>query len=74
MTPAKNLLPVSLTSAINLCHGFSVITGVVETGEQFITGDKDTANNFVTGDNDTGDNFVAGDNDTSERRFRCHWR
>jgi hypothetical protein len=30
-TPAKNLLPVSLTPAINLCHGFSVIAGVVDT-------------------------------------------
>ena len=38
-TPAKNLLPVALTPAINLCHGFSVIAGVVDTGEQFITGD-----------------------------------
>jgi hypothetical protein len=47
--PAKNLLPVSLTLAINLCHGFSVIVGVVDTGEQ-----------FITGDNDTGDNFIAG--------------
>jgi hypothetical protein len=42
----KNLLPVSLTPAINLCHGFSVIAGVVDTGEQFITGDNDTGNNL----------------------------
>ena len=40
---------------INLCHGFSVIAGVVDTGEQFITGDNDTGNNFVAGDNDTGE-------------------
>ncbi len=46
-TSAKNLLPVSLTPAINLCLGFSVIAGVIDTGEQFITGDNDT-------DNDTG--------------------
>jgi hypothetical protein len=52
-TPAKNLLTVMLTPAINLCHGFSVIAGVVDTGEQFITGD--TGNNFVAGDNDTGE-------------------
>jgi hypothetical protein len=51
-TPAKNLLSVSLTPAINLCHGFSVIAGVVDTGEQFI------ANNFVTGDNDTGEQLL----------------
>jgi hypothetical protein len=41
-TPAKNLLPVLLTPAINLYHGFSVIASVVDTGEQFITGDNDT--------------------------------
>jgi hypothetical protein len=46
---------VSLTPAINLCHGFSVIAGVVDIGEQFITGDNDTGNNFVAGDNDTGE-------------------
>jgi hypothetical protein len=51
----ENLLPVSLTPAINLCHGFSVIAGVVDTGEQFITGDNDTGNNFVAGDKDTGE-------------------
>ncbi len=54
-TPAKNLLPVSLTPAINLCHGFSVIAGVIDTGEQFITSDNDTGNNFVAGDNNTGE-------------------
>jgi hypothetical protein len=44
-----------------------VITGVVDTCEQFITGDNDTGNNFVAGDNNTGNNFVAGDNDTGEQ-------
>jgi hypothetical protein len=63
----NDTLPVSLTPAINLCHGFSVIARVVDTGEQFITGDNDTGNNFVAGDNDTGDNFVTGDNDTGEQ-------
>ncbi len=56
-----------VTLAINLCHGFSVIDGVVDTGEQFIMVDNDTGNNFVAGDNDTGDNFVAGDNDTGKQ-------
>ena len=45
MTPAKKFLPVSVV--INLCHGFSVIGRVVDTGEQFITGDNDTSKNFV---------------------------
>jgi hypothetical protein len=54
-TPAKNLLPVSLTAAINLCHGFSVIASVVDTGEQFIAGDNDTGNNFIAGDNNIGE-------------------
>ncbi len=41
-TPAKILLPVLLTPAINLCHGFSVIAGVVDNGDKFIidTGDQ----------------------------------
>jgi len=40
MTPAKNLSPVSLTPVINPCYGFSVIAGVVDTGDKFITGDN----------------------------------
>ena len=41
-TPAKNLSPVSLTPSISPCHGFSVIAGVVDTGDKFIvdTGDQ----------------------------------
>ncbi len=41
-TPAKNLSTVSMTPAINPCHGFSVITSVVDTGDKFIvdTGDQ----------------------------------
>ncbi len=46
MTPAKNLSPVSLTPAINPCHGFSVIAGVVDTGDKFITGVVDTADKY----------------------------
>jgi hypothetical protein len=57
-TLAKNLSPVSLTPAINLCHGFSVIAGVVDTGEQFIVVIGD---NFIAGDNNTADKFSAGD-------------
>jgi hypothetical protein len=34
---------VSTTPAINLCHGFSVIGGVVDAGDKFITGVIDTA-------------------------------
>jgi hypothetical protein len=51
MTPAKNLLPVS----INLCHGFPVIASVVDTREQFIAGDNDTSDNFIASDNDIGE-------------------
>jgi hypothetical protein len=43
LTPLPNLLPVSLTPAINLCHGFSLIGGVVATGDKFITGVVHTA-------------------------------
>jgi hypothetical protein len=34
---------MSTTQVINLCHGFSVIGGVVGTGDKFITGVVDTA-------------------------------
>jgi hypothetical protein len=37
-----NLSPVSLTPAINLCHGFLVIAGVADTGDKSICGDNDT--------------------------------
>ncbi len=37
-TPAKSLSPVSTTPAINPCHGFSVIAGVVNTNDKFISG------------------------------------
>jgi hypothetical protein len=43
LTPLTNLSAVSLTLAINLCHGFSFIGGVVDTGDKFITGVIDTA-------------------------------
>jgi hypothetical protein len=33
---------VSTTPAINPCQGFSVIAGVVNTGDKFITGVSDT--------------------------------
>ncbi len=42
-TPLTNLSPVSTTPAINLCHRFSVIGGVVVTGDKFIAGINDTA-------------------------------
>jgi hypothetical protein len=32
-----------------------VISGVVDTSEQFIAGDNDTGDNFIAGDNDTGE-------------------
>jgi hypothetical protein len=37
----------SLTPAINLCHGFTVIAGVVDTGEQYIAGDNDTGEQLL---------------------------
>jgi hypothetical protein len=42
-TPLTNLSAVLLTPVINLCHGFSFIGGVVDTGNKFITGVIDTA-------------------------------
>jgi hypothetical protein len=42
-TPLTNLSALSLTPAINICHGFSLIGGFVDTGDKFITGVADTA-------------------------------
>jgi hypothetical protein len=41
-TPGKSCSAVSTTPAISSCHGFSVIAGVVDTGDKFIvdTGDQ----------------------------------
>jgi hypothetical protein len=36
-----------MTPAIYPCHGFSVIAGVVDTGDKFITGVKDTGEKFI---------------------------
>ncbi len=55
MTWLTNLSAVSLTPAINLCHGFSLIGGVVDTGDKFITGVVDTAEKCFAGINDTGE-------------------
>jgi hypothetical protein len=43
------LSPVSLTPAINPCHGFSVIAGVVDTGDKFIAGDNNVGDSGVWG-------------------------
>ncbi len=68
---------MSLTPAINLCHGFSVIAGVVDTGEQFIAGDNDTGDNFIAGDNDIGEQLspvTPAINLLSVTRTRTPWR
>ena len=39
-TPVINCSAVSLTPAINPCHGFSVIAGDNDTGDKFIAGDN----------------------------------
>jgi hypothetical protein len=41
------LSPVSTTTAIILCHGFSVIGGVVDTGDKFIAKLVDTAEQLL---------------------------
>ncbi len=50
-----------MTPAINLCHGFSLIGGVVDTGDKFIS------SVMIAGDNDTDDKFFAADNNTVEQ-------
>ncbi len=54
-TPAINLWAVSMTLENNLCHGFSMITGVVDTGDKFLTGDNDTGDKFNSENNNTGE-------------------
>jgi hypothetical protein len=56
-----------IAGVINSCHRFSVIAGVVDTGDKFITGVVVTGDKFITGVVVTGDKFIAGDNDTSEQ-------
>jgi len=51
MTPAINLLPVSLTPVIKSFHRFSVFDGVVDNGNKFIAGDINTSDKFTAGDN-----------------------
>ncbi len=50
MTPAINLLPVSLTPAIDSFHRFSVFDVVVDNGDKFIAGDNNTSDKFTAGD------------------------
>jgi hypothetical protein len=40
---------MSMTPAINPCQRFSVIAGVVVTGDKFIAGDNDTGEQGVWG-------------------------
>jgi hypothetical protein len=39
-----------IAAVVNPCHGFSMIAGVVDTGDK-----------FIAIDNNTGDKFIAGD-------------
>jgi hypothetical protein len=48
-TPVINCSAVSTTPAINPCHEFSVIPGVVDTSDEFITGVVVTNDKFIAG-------------------------
>ena len=50
MTPAINLLLVSLTPVVNSFHRFSVFDSVVDNGDKFIAGDNNTSDKFTAGD------------------------
>ncbi len=71
---------LSLTPAINLCLGFSLIGGVVDTGDKFITGVVNTAENdrrwqrlktlkFSAGVKDTAKKLFTGVNHTANKFF-----
>jgi hypothetical protein len=51
LTLAINLLPMSLTPAINSFHRFSVFDSVVDNGDKFIAGDNNTSDKFTAGYN-----------------------
>jgi hypothetical protein len=65
-----------MTPAINLCHGLSVIGGVVDTGEKFITGINDTTEQWFPMTMTPVINFlpVATTPVDSYRRWQRHWR
>jgi hypothetical protein len=46
LTPVISCSPMSVTPAINHCHGFSVIAGVFDNGDKFIASDNDTGEQF----------------------------
>jgi hypothetical protein len=66
-TPAKNVLPLSLTPVDNL-----YFPGVVDTVQKkpksikFIASVNDTAEKLFAGFNDTADKFFCGVSDTSD--------
>ncbi len=56
-----------------------MITGVVDTGEQFIAGDNDTRDNFIAGHNDIGEQLspvttTPAINLLTVTRTRTSWR
>jgi hypothetical protein len=59
---------MSTTPAINPCHGFSVIAGVVDTGDIFIAGDNDTGEQGVWVSMDAS--VLGGSNETIGGRVR----
>jgi len=46
LTPVISCSTMSITPAINHCHEFSVISGVVDNGDKFIASDNDTGEQF----------------------------
>ncbi len=64
-TPAISCSPVSTTPAISPCHEFSVIAGVIDTGDKFIANDNDTGEQLSRVTTTPAIN-VAGDNDADD--------
>jgi hypothetical protein len=61
-TLLTKLSPVSTTPVINLCHGFSVINGVVDTGNNYRQPQRH-GDEYIDGINDTSDKFIASNNE-----------
>jgi hypothetical protein len=64
-TPAVNSSLVSTTPAINPCHGFSVIAGVLIPAINLSPLTMTPVNNIAC-DKNTGVKFIASDNSTGE--------
>jgi hypothetical protein len=76
LTPVKICSAVSMTPAKHLLifiTVFSVIAGVVDTGEQFIAGDNATGDNFIAEKIEGDKSVISSAAEVGHGRRWCHW-